>query len=175
MGTSGNYSLDTQGVTGARLVFDLSTEERLATIGINEAGDRTALLQMVDDVVKKDATALMRRLEVAEHSKVDPEWAKRRLVGLSPPARPAVAGAQLISVTSDGAFQLVRPVELTKCQGPRWLIHLALRHHAISPQMCKRLVTDALLERHGAGWQMPGGASLYVAQGCVKCTLQRRK
>ena len=34
--------------------------------------------------------------------------ASRGLVGLSPPARPAMAGAQLVSFTADGAFELVR-------------------------------------------------------------------
>ena len=100
--------LNTQGIDGARLVFQLTTEERLSEFGICEAADRAALIRIVNEHVKKDAAAVMMKLEVEERTKVDAAWEKRRLVGLSPPARPVVSGAQLITVAADGAFQLVR-------------------------------------------------------------------
>ncbi len=79
-------------------------------LGISEPGDRTALRCMVNEVIEKDAAASIRDLEEEEGCKREAALAKRRLVGSSPPAIPVVAGAQLIAVTADGAFQLVRPV-----------------------------------------------------------------
>jgi len=43
-----------------------------------------------------------------EQGTKDAVSARRRVVGLSPPARSAVAGAQLVTLAPDGGFDLVR-------------------------------------------------------------------
>ena len=53
-------------------------------------------------------------MELKDQSSDDAAKAKRKLVGLSPPFRPAVAGAQLVTLTPDRGFELVcRPLVLS--------------------------------------------------------------